>query len=406
MRIETSSPTNAEVCHYCSKKCEPLRCSACKSVQYCSRTCQKSHWKVHKTSCSQNHLDSKRAPAVANSSAHNSTRNAAVELQQLIGQMSMQEAIENFHKATDEVERLKKMAKDEPEHDIDIVNENGYDTNPLRATVTADAIKNPFNSRNSKDDDRILGARTPRTKQKEQVLVESRNERNNSTNPLEPPQLLLEEGYEAQAPNLMSALDYGDWNYTVEKLIYISSFSITLMPEKDKRAPALNLQSEDIDIQISSVESGSGHLPINTKSKKTLLHIFSKENGATLVRMILPCTILGTEAEVMSSLHFDGDFLSFRIQYHDSNSSRVQLDNIIPEQDATLTPCEALTNLQCRSCRQYLLQAPNSLLNLDQGVMAKKDSVIRNVCHLPTGYWDEITDYLTCFDGVRTLLIL
>ena len=102
----------------------------------------------------------------------------------------------------------------------------------------------------------------------------------------------------------------------------------------------------------------------------------------------------------MSSLHFDGNFISLRIQYHDPD--KVHMDNIVPEQSTELTPVEALTNIECRSCQQPLLKAPYSCgmgLNENEGTR-KKDSITRNVCHLPSGHWDEITDYLMCYDGV------
>ena len=98
------------------------------------------------------------------------------------------------------------------------------------------------------------------------------------------------------------------------------------------------------------------------------------------------------------------------------------VDNIFPENNTVLTPCEAFMNLQCRSCGQYLLHAPRKIISgkndddddignrrsngndNDDTVMNTGDTpiVIRNVCHLPSGYWDEITDYLTCYDGVST----
>lgn len=37
-------------CKVCMKKCS-LRCSKCKSVQYCNVTCQKEDWKNHKGQC-------------------------------------------------------------------------------------------------------------------------------------------------------------------------------------------------------------------------------------------------------------------------------------------------------------------------------------------------------------------
>merc|ERR1739848_318675 len=42
-------------CDFCSKDPPPgskfSRCSSCQSVRYCSRECQKKHWKTHKVDC-------------------------------------------------------------------------------------------------------------------------------------------------------------------------------------------------------------------------------------------------------------------------------------------------------------------------------------------------------------------
>jgi hypothetical protein len=40
-----------ETCHFCGKNGHSLICGACKSVRYCSSTCQKKHWPKHKAQC-------------------------------------------------------------------------------------------------------------------------------------------------------------------------------------------------------------------------------------------------------------------------------------------------------------------------------------------------------------------
>ncbi|XP_020616806.1 uncharacterized protein LOC110054792 [Orbicella faveolata] len=39
------------ICYSCGERRETKRCSACQHAHYCSKTCQKRHWKKHKPNC-------------------------------------------------------------------------------------------------------------------------------------------------------------------------------------------------------------------------------------------------------------------------------------------------------------------------------------------------------------------
>lgn len=45
----TSGPSGG--CAKCGKAAAPMRCSRCRKVGYCSKDCQRMHWKSHKPAC-------------------------------------------------------------------------------------------------------------------------------------------------------------------------------------------------------------------------------------------------------------------------------------------------------------------------------------------------------------------
>lgn len=48
---ETVAYLDRKRCTYCDKVTDAKMCARCKKVQYCSRECQKQHWKAHKPDC-------------------------------------------------------------------------------------------------------------------------------------------------------------------------------------------------------------------------------------------------------------------------------------------------------------------------------------------------------------------
>lgn len=52
-----AAPLREPECALCHSKTAALqRCSACKRVSYCSKTCQKTHWKEHRPECQKYRL--------------------------------------------------------------------------------------------------------------------------------------------------------------------------------------------------------------------------------------------------------------------------------------------------------------------------------------------------------------
>eukprot|EP00571_Detonula_confervacea_P005402 CAMPEP_0172316420 /NCGR_PEP_ID=MMETSP1058-20130122/28121_1 /TAXON_ID=83371 /ORGANISM="Detonula confervacea, Strain CCMP 353" /LENGTH=403 /DNA_ID=CAMNT_0013030721 /DNA_START=156 /DNA_END=1367 /DNA_ORIENTATION=- len=82
------------------------------------------------------------------------------------------------------------------------------------------------------------------------------------------------------------------------------------------------------------------------------------------------------------------------------------MDNLLGMEESYLSPVTTdashLNYLRCRSCQIPIIGSPskkNAATNGDDDHSA----IIKSVLPLPSGYWDDISDYLICYDGQATV---
>ena len=119
-------------------------------------------------------------------------------------------------------------------------------------------------------------------------------------------------------------------------------------------------------------------------------------------------------------ISIDANSISLRIQLDNySNPFMAETDNmdvignLLGVENTSFAPttndCSELNFLRCRSCQNYIIDPPD-VLNPDFEVVPDRNTsaqrqkcVIQSVLPLPSGYWDDIADYLSCYDGVSRI---
>ena len=153
-----------------------------------------------------------------------------------------------------------------------------------------------------------------------------------------------------------------EWSYVVEEMPNISSYQCTLWPEKGKRIPGPN------DILLSTQQNRHGNTVVTLHSDE--MAIFSAQFPGRLE----------APAESVSAVQFQNDCLSLRLQARDAFD-----DTFCKNHTSFLA---AIQSLCCRYC--------------DQAILTEAEG-IEKVLQLPKGHWDEVTDYLICYNGVSIL---
>ena len=408
--------TKIGICDNCQEEAKVLRCTKCKKVQYCSRACQKNHWKLlHRYTCSpvdddlsynNNNLKFSKHKMKQKNSMEEDT---AKELMMSIHEMSIQEAHTKYLSLQEEIDKLKKK---ENERNLEyqafarqakIVEKRKELTNVKRNVKTIEPSSNQLQK--------------PKPQDKKQLIAENANSMKNKV-----------DGTRMNITSFLSSNhnNSSGWLYTVEFLKNISCFLILLMPTKNIRQKGKNIIPQKDEIKIDFEHTLLKNFDQNTTSYNTRIHITrlseqkSDANHSNLLNILLPGKAHETDATL--TIHSDSIFL--RIKYSSGNQPNISsfpyaynqtLHDNEPKNIININNCNSnsssnslpdqFNSLRCRSCNFYLLQKklPPTVQNSEEGVLSNKSlsrvnikSKIEKVHPLPTGYWDEISDYLTC----------
>ena len=143
-----------------------------------------------------------------------------------------------------------------------------------------------------------------------------------------------------------------DFRYVVEETPNISCYQVMLS------VPS----STSVSVSVESLSHISSSL-VNVSSN----------GGISLFTICFPVSLVQQALTQIQSL---GDCWYFRLQ-----SSSTLPPSEMTDPPNTTTP-KVMDSMSCRSCRRNLFQ-----------------TTIQRILPLPSGYWDEIADYLICYEG-------
>jgi len=144
------------------------------------------------------------------------------------------------------------------------------------------------------------------------------------------------------------------------------------------------------------------------------------EDATSILSVMLPGKVNDDFAK-NTRISIDEVSISLRIQLDSLNSSMAECNNIdtIDNLLGTDYSCFArhvsskpsdLNYLRCRSCQSFIIDTISTATPLDNERNYKigpngEENTITGVLPLPSGYWDDIYDYLSCYEGLPSILI-
>lgn len=333
---------NMDECHVCHERCKPLRCTKCRQVWYCSRECQKTHWKAgHKRTCNGKILQQQQQQ-LASTVDRRQAQTAILELRALLaGNHSLDSLTADYYKASDEVDQLKTAAAAATvaAARTHAARESRRDSETQSNGESAD--KSPWLSGKAVSSDAFSFSTPKERRQKHQ--------------------------HHQSWPEYVS-----QWDFWIENLSHISSYQIVLRPKANQ-----DTQQQSIDSLVDSLEMSVTY--VGQEKSMVLLRKRSSPNNEE--PPIFCARLPGTIQSQPSSFQIGQDSLHIQLKYDD-----LVEHHLIQESTAVLHETNAAF-LACKHCRQRVV---------------RDEAGITRVVRMPSSNWDEIADYLICFSGVST----
>jgi hypothetical protein len=364
-----SGDSKPEGCQVCGKEHVKLqRCQRCRSAWYCSVACQRQGWKAgHRQQCQTTMLLANGAP-----------EKAWKELSSLLASSTVQQAEQDYHVATDEVQRIQREVK-EPRNKGRDTKEDTQTPDPIEETVPAALPLVPTPS-----------PVASRAKQQKLDTTKSSTAPAFATNPV------------ATATAAPASPTISDWRFHVEDMSNLSCFQVHLEPRRRDASMPFNAEWE---ISMQSIDSD-----------RTVVSFRPSRHGSeTVLRLEFPASLLPEPRVYPTDPVGSSAAVSIRLSYKGLSTS-----DSYTRTSKTISP-DVANRLACRVCHQSLTRAVRSSVTTkaptdtdtatatstsdDKGGGESEggSAVIQRVQMLPSSQWDDMTDYLMCYPGAAAI---
>jgi len=327
---------------------------------------------------SDNEEETKQAtPSIVDNTAISEGDKPLVELMQHVQSMDCNEAYKQLCLAQDEIKRLKEL---EVEEGTDIT----LSTTQQLSVSSKDILQ-------SKISDKVPQLDTKSIPQAAQMKNTSNKARNNKHTKRAISGSWLD--CQEDSSNKLCSIEY---------LSNVKCYQITLLTNNTEDIP---LSKEELQFDMISIANNQVNnqsvIPTVMSYYEAKLYIL-KLNGDKERQLLLSVTLPISSTEPPTArISLDSNSISIRIQQ--DLSSMVEMDDsfgIVDKLGIELSSFASITTdpndlnyLHCRTCQNPIIEPPSS------AAASSNDNTIQSVLPLPTGYWDDISDYLICYDG-------
>lgn len=361
-----------------------LRCTKCRSQYYCSKVCQKKDWKRHKKVCQ---FLAQRAKAVQ----------AWNELEQIVENTAPDQAARAFCGVADELSNLRaRQGKKESNQESNMASNEqscliqrkllGNEPPSRRHQGNLGLCPLPVDARNvdatelarSATKDTTINETTISTQTQEKegfhVLFSSSGVASNKSRPRNDAPVVAEQNDRATSETSTKPVSVrkprnsgikGDscFDFYLEQLPHLACYQLELCPKSDSDAQSIELQYWSVKVST------------NDSREVSIVSLYN-----SLCKQHLVFQLPGCVNESIDSASVLNGRLSLRLSFEALGEPTVETKR---------TSTEKANALSCSGCGSALLCREES----------ENAPRIERLLPLPSGLWDDMSDYLVCFEG-------